>query len=102
MKNQKKTGPDHPDGPSAWLDLAELADLSSRGLKRKLNETAMDRLSRSRLKRNIAVILGNSNPTASPIDVRLDLLKRLINDPSDLVRVHADKAIKRIQTTTTS
>jgi epoxyqueuosine reductase len=71
--------------PTAWVPVDKLIGLGSNALRRLTQDTALNRLSRARLRRNMAVILGNAGP-GQPVRA---LIEDLLDDPSDLVKDHA-------------
>jgi epoxyqueuosine reductase len=72
-------------------DLARLAGLGANQLRRFVRRTALRRIDRARLRRNVAVALGNSGDARA-----LAALAALAADPAALVRGHAAWAIARL------
>lgn len=95
--NNKNKISAHPEfaaeaGVGEWINLAALFDLPSNAeFKRRTAHSAMERLSLKQALRNACIVLGNSkNPEAIP------LLRKALEHPEELVRVHAAWALKQI------
>jgi epoxyqueuosine reductase len=73
--------------------LHKLATLGSNQRKRYLQGSAMRRVGRDALLRNVAVALGNQEPSEST--GRLQTLKVLLEDRSEMVREHAQWACEQ-------
>ena len=73
-------------------DLVSLLELSSSGYRRLVRQSALGRVSRTRLARNAAVALGNSG---DPRAVE-PLARAVASHPSALVRAHAAWALGQI------
>ena len=97
----ESTLPEEPDTgaadrwPAAWVPVDKLIEMGSNALRRFLQDTALNRLSRARLRRNVALILGNARE-GQPVRA---LIEELIRDPNALVKDHAcwafDSAVRR-------
>lgn len=91
LETRTRNRADHTSWPQAWVNLKTMLSLGSRALKKTIGNTALQRLSRARLRRNIAVILGN---VTEEHEVQ-PMIDRLAADPSNLVREHAHWALAR-------
>ncbi len=76
------------DGPA----LAELATLDDAGFRKRFAGSAIKRIGRDRFLRNVAYALGNSGTPATS----LPAVRRLLSDPSRLVREAAQWALSRL------
>jgi epoxyqueuosine reductase len=72
--------------------LADLATLDDAGFRRRFAGTAVKRIGRDRFLRNVAYALGNCGQA----DTSLPAARRLLDDPSPLVRDAARWAVSRL------
>lgn len=80
-------------GFGSQLNMAELFQIqSNREYKKKFGGSAVSRANRKQLMRNGCVVLGNSGRKEA-----LPFLEQAMRDQSELVREHAEWAIKRIR-----
>ncbi len=75
----------------ALPDLVQLATLGANQLRQRTRRTALRRISRDQLQRNVAVALGNTGDAAA-----LPALRTLLAHRSPLVRGHAAWALGRL------
>lgn len=73
----------------AWIDLGRLAKLGSRETRRLFQDTPMSRLSASTIRRNLCVVLANSQTMEAT-----SILKSFLNSPSKIVRDTAERLHK--------
>jgi epoxyqueuosine reductase len=71
--------------------LGEFATLDDAGFRRMFASTSVKRIGRDRFVRNVLIAIGNSGDTAL-----LDTVRRLLDDPSPLVRATAVWALSRL------
>ena len=82
--------PIRPERMRDWAE--ELLELTDEAYRARYGETALARPGRQGMLRNLCVGLGNSGrPEALPV------LRRCLEDPSELVREHARWALERLE-----